>query len=172
VRFLTAITVALVLVSTLTIQASGQQNEDPQAFWETGNSFLNRCDENSVDFAQLTAKEKQTWIYVCDFWIQGIRQGIEMAQQIRPELPRPSPAAEKFAEQTQEFNKKFGFKPDFSVPSGNMCIPEDVAVNQLRLVVVQWMKTNPTKLGQHGAWLTYAALTSTYDCTLKKGTKP
>jgi hypothetical protein len=169
VRFFKTMRVVLVLACTLTKPAFGQQNQDFKVFWETGNAFLNRCDENSADFAQLPAKDKQTWAFVCDFWIQGIRQGIEMTQQIRPEPAPASPAAQKDAKEYQRFLKKYGFDPDFSTPSGNMCIPDDVTVNQLRLVVVQWMKANPTKLGQHGAWLTYAALTNTYACPVKKG---
>ena len=158
-----------VLAFTLTIPAFGQQNQDSKAFWETGNSFLDRCDENNVDFAQLSTKDKQTWTFVCDFWIQGIRQGIEMTQQIRPEPPPPSPVAQRLDQAKEENFKKLGFDPAFSIPSSNMCIPEDVTINQLRLVVVQWMKANPTKLGQHGSWLTFAALTNTYACPVKKG---
>jgi len=174
VRVFRAMTVGLILAFTLTIPALGQQNQDSKAFWETGNSFLDRCDENNADFALLSAKDKQTWTLVCNFWILGIRQGIEMTQQIRPEPAPTSPAAQKHDQkhdqEYQEFLKKqFGIDPAFSTPSGNTCIPDGVTINQLRLVVVQWMKANPTKLGQHGSWLTYAALTNTYACPVKKG---
>jgi hypothetical protein len=162
--------IVIVVVFALTIPTLGQQNQDSKVFWDTGNTFLSRCDENNADFAQLPAKDKQMWTLVCNFWILGIRQGIEMTQQIRPEPPPPSPAAQKYDKEYQEFLKKqYGIDPAFDAPSGNVCIPEDVTVNQLRLVVVQWMKANPTKLGQHGAWLTYAALTNTYACPVKKG---
>jgi hypothetical protein len=162
-------TIVLVLVFTLTIPAFGQQNQDSKSFWETGNAFLDQCDEDNAFFIQLPPKDKQTWILICNLWIQGIRQGIEMTQQIRPEPPPPSPAAQKYSKEVHKFNEKYGIEPSFSVPAGNMCVPGDVTVNQLRLVVVQWMKTNPTKLGQHGALLTYAALTNTYACPVKKG---
>jgi len=170
VRFFKIMTVVLALAFTLAMQAFGQQNHNSKTFWETGNAFLDRCDENSADFAQLPAKDKPTWTFACDVWIQGIRQGIEMTQQIRPESAPASPEAEKYNREYQGFlKKKFGIDPDFSTPSGNMCIPDSETVNQLRLVVVQWMKANPTKLGQHGAWLTYTALTNTYACPVKKG---
>lgn len=150
--------------------ALGQQSQTSQpAFWESGNAFLNRCDENTADFAQLSAQDKQSWILMCDFWLQGIRQGIEMTQQIRPKEPTTSPAVEKQNKETTALLKKqYGIEPSISTPFGNMCVPEDVTVNQLRLVVVQWMKSNPTKLGKHGAWLVYAALTNTYTCASKK----
>jgi len=148
----------------------GRQNQNSQpAFWESGNAFLNRCDENTADFAQLSAQDKQWWISMCDSWIQGIRQGIEMTQQIRPKESTTSPAVEKHNKETVELLKKqYGIEPSFFTPFGNTCIPEKVTVNQLRLVVVQWMKANPTKLGEHGAWLVYAALTNTYACASKK----
>jgi hypothetical protein len=168
-RFFKTMTVVLALVFSLTVPAFGQKNQDSKVFWESGNDFLNRCDENSADFAQLPAKDKQTWILVCDFWIQGIRQGTEMTQQVRPEPAPASPTAQKHDEEYQGFLKRhYGIEPDFSISSANICIPDDVTVNQLRLVVVQWMKANPTKLGQHGAWLTYAALTRSYCTTLRK----
>jgi len=174
VGFFKAMMVALVLVFTLTAPTFGQ-NQTSQAFWETGNTFLSRCDESSADFAQLAAKDKQTWTVVCNFWILGIRQGIEMTQQIRPEPAPASPAVQKALEEhakaVQEATEDLGIKPAFSTPSGNMCIPDDVTINQLRLVVVQWMKSNPTKLGQHGAWLAYVALTNTYACPVKKGSQ-
>lgn len=169
-RFLKVMTVVLALALTLTIQVFGQQKQDSTALWETGNDFLSRCDESSADFAQLSANDKLTWTFGCDVWIQGIRQGIEMIQQIRPEPAPASPEAEKYNRDYLEFlKKKYGIDPAFSSPSRNMCIPDNVTVNQLRLVVVQWMKANPTKLGQYGAWLTYAALTNTYACPVKKG---
>ncbi len=169
-RAFMTLTIGLVLVFTLTKPTLGQQTQDSSAFWETGNSFLGRCDENSANFAQLSAKDKQTWTLVCDFWIQGVRQGIEMAQQIRPEPAPTSSTAKKYDQEYQEFLKKqYGIDPSFSIPTGNMCVPEGVTINQLRLVVVQWMKVNPTKLGQQGSWLTYAALTNTYPCPVKKG---
>ena len=169
-RFFKTMIIVLALAFTLTIQAFGHQRQDSKAFWETGNAFLNRCDENNADFAQLSAKDKQTWTLMCSLSIQGIRQGIEMTQQIRQETAPASRAAQKYDKEYEEFLKKqYGIDPDFSFPSGNMCIPDEVTVNQLRLVVVQWMKTNPTMLAQHAAWLTYAALTNTYVCPVKKG---
>ena len=93
-----------------------------------------------------------------------------MTQQIRSDTAPASPMAQKHDKEYQEFLKKhYGIDPDFYTPSGNMCIPDEVTVNQLRLVVVQWMKTNPTRLDQHAAWLTYAALTNAYVCPAKKG---
>ena len=146
-RFFKIMMIVLVLAFTLTIQAFGQQSQDSKAFWETGNAFLNRCDENNADFAQLSANDKQWVTIACDYWLEGIRQGIEMIQQIRPEPAPTSPLAEKYNKEYLEFLKKqYGIDPDFSTPSGNMCIPHDVTINQLRLVVVQWMKSNPTKL--------------------------
>jgi len=162
----TAILWVLVVSAAPTL---AQQNQDSQpAFWESGNAFLSRCDESTADFAQLSPQDKQSWILMCDFWIEGIRQGIEMTQQIRPD-PANSPAAEKQNKEMTELPKKrYGIEPVFSTPFGNICVPENVTVNQLRLVAVQWMKSNPTKLGEHGAWLAYAALTNTYACAGKK----
>jgi hypothetical protein len=169
-RFFKTVTLALVFVFTLGVQAFGQQDQNSKPFWETGNAFLNRCDENNADFAQLSANDKQMVAITCDFWIEGIRQGIEMVQQIRPEPAPASPSVEKYNKEYLDFLKKeYGIDPAFSTPSGNMCIPHDVTISQLRLVVVQWMKSNPTKLGQAGSWLTYAALTNSYACPVKKG---
>jgi hypothetical protein len=161
------LTCALVLAFLLPIPANEQQSKDSEAFWDTGNDFLNQCDENSVSFAQLPAKTKEVRVLVCDFWVMGIAQGIDMAQKIRPPSAA-SPATLKYDKEYEEYKQQFGITPSFEVPAGNMCRPE-IPANQLRLVVVQWMSANPTKLDQHGAWLTYAALTNTYPCPEKKG---
>jgi hypothetical protein len=96
-------------------------------------------------------------------WIRGIRQGVEVFQQIRP--PKVSSAAELNAGKAySEHLTKLGIVPALILPDGDICIPDDVANDQLRLVVVRWMKDNPTKLGQHGAFLVFAALASTYQC--------
>lgn len=153
------------LALCIPVSAQVQQTQSSQsAFWETGNAFLSHCDENNaVDFAQFSAKDKQEWILICDFWIMGVRQGIEMTQQIRPEQPTSS-AQQAYNSELNKYLESLGIKPGFSTPTENMCIPEDITVNQLRLVVVQWMKANPTTLSEHGAWLVYAALTNTYRC--------
>src|ERR1019366_4141895 len=102
-RFFKIMMIVLVLAFTLTIQAFGQQSQDSKAFWETGNAFLNRCDENNADFAQLSANDKQWVTIACDYWLEGIRQGIEMIQQIRPEPAPTSPLAEKYNKEYLEF---------------------------------------------------------------------
>lgn len=159
----------LVLVFTVAILTLGQQKEASPAIWESGNAFLSQCGESNAAFAQLSANEKLTSVVVCDSWMAGVRQGIEMTQQMRPLVP-DSPAVQKQNRETVEDLKKRGIEPAFSTPN-NMCIPDGVTIDQLRLVVLQWMKANPTKLDQHGAWLTYAALTNTYPCPVKEGSK-
>lgn len=165
--FFKAMTALLVVAFTLAIPALGQQKEASQAIWESGNVFLRQCDDNNADFAQLSAREKQVSILVCDFWVEGIRQGIEMVQQERPATP-VSPAVQKENKAYVEDLKKEGIEPLYT---HSMCIPNDVTVDQLRLVVLQWMKANPTKLDQHGALLTYAALSGTYPCPVKGASK-
>lgn len=168
---LKAMAILCVATAMSAVPMLAQQNKNAQpTLWESGNAFLSNCDENGADFAQLSPRDKQTWILVCDVWVQGIAQGIGVTQQYRPEPPAPPPAILKQNKQEAEYlQKMLGPGAAISTPNGNMCIPSDVTSNQLRLVVVQWMKANPTTLGNHGARLVYAALTNTYVCASEKG---
>ena len=164
---LLAILFAFAIIATAG-QGQGQSQDSQPAFYDTGNTFLSHCDENSAAFAQLSPNGKLLNIAVCNIWVLGIRQGIEMTQQDRPEPVPVSPGAVEANKGMLETLEKAGIKPSFSYPSGNLCIPESVTINQLRMGVIQWMKANPTSLDSHAAQLVYAALKNTYVCPTSK----
>jgi Rap1a immunity proteins len=159
------IIVAALLISALS--ASAQKSST--ALWETGNSFLAQCDESNPHWAALQwdAANKATQLNICSLWLTGFRQGIELLQQIRP-FRAPSTAEAKANTEHDEYLKKqYGIMPDLAFTEENICIPEDVTNDQLRLVVIRWMKDNPTKLTQHATFVGYSALQSAYACRNK-----
>jgi hypothetical protein len=159
---MTKLTIVLVMLAFSSLWAQKQST----TFWESGNAFLAQCDESNPHWIALhwDAANKATQLNVCSIWLTGFRQGIEMLQQLRP-FKAPSTAETKAAKGYDEYlEKQFGIKPDLVFKSENVCIPDDVTNDQLRLVFIRWMKDNPTKLMQHGAFLAYAALQSAYPC--------
>lgn len=146
-RFLNIVLGASVAVLIAPSLGQAQNQKSQPGIWESGNVFLQYCDETNTDFVRLFSQDKQMLTVVCNFWVLGIRQGIEMSQEVRPEPPAPPPAIVKQnKEQADRLEKLFGPGSWIDTPARNMCIPNDVTPNQLRLVVIQWMKANPTKL--------------------------
>ncbi|HVB35466.1 MAG TPA: Rap1a/Tai family immunity protein [Patescibacteria group bacterium] len=172
-RFLRTAAVVLALVFTLATSATpafGQQKQTSESFWATGNTFLSWCDEDGANLAQLSSTDKQTWITLCNVWVSGVSLGSQVVQQLRPE-PTVSREVQELNDEELKRLKKLGLRPGsiLRYPRGNLCIPSSAPTNQLRLVVVRWMKTNPAQLGWDAATLTYAALADTYACPAKKG---
>jgi len=59
--------------------------------------------------------------------------------------------------------KTFGLTP-VVFPDGDLCLPSDATNEQYKLVVIAYMKNNPTLLGQHAAILAIAALKTAWVC--------
>jgi hypothetical protein len=159
---MTKLTIVLVMLTFSSLWAQKQST----TLWESGNAFLVHCDESNPQWIALhwDTANRAAQLNACALWLTGFRQGVELLQQLRP--PKSPSAAEARAnkEDAQFLEKQYGIKPNLEFNLENICIAEDITNDQLRLVVIRWMKDNPTKLTQHGAFLAYAALQSAYPC--------
>jgi Rap1a immunity proteins len=151
-----------------------QTSDKDVLFWASdGNSLLRNCDETAPGFPSGSAASQ---FVQCDFWIAGMMQGVELSQQLDVDplrskaatvLPPPAQAQEERDKANLDFAKelsKLGIQ-GVAIPDADMCIPATVPVDQLRRVIIKWLKDNPTKLNQEAAMLTFAALRNTYACT-------
>ena len=161
-RIVRRLIVTLLFLVLASILSSAQ---DKAPMWSSGNAFLRACDASSPIWigSNWRANDRSMWLMNCDTWVTGVRQGMEVLQQMRP--PEQLSPEKKKAEEAQERElEKEGIKPMLSMPNKNVCIPENVTNEQLRFVVIKWMKDHPEALAQHAAFLTVAAITSTYPC--------
>lgn len=134
------------------------------AFYESGNAFLRTCDSDSVYMLSQSRAIRETTSLVCTFWVVGVLQGLQAEDNLRPEhvvTPAEAAAATKYQELLA---KQFGILPDFSMPSGNLCIPDAATNEQYKLVVIAYMKAHPTLLDQHAAYLAIAAFKTAWAC--------
>lgn len=156
----------MILCITFLISVSALAQEKSPILWDSGDAFLSHCDETNPRWIALSwsTSERAEELNICHLWLVGFMQGIEVLQQLRP-APKPSAAEIKVGADYEKFLKdKFGISPDLTFDPKNICIPETATNEQLRLVVVKWMKEHPNKLGQHASYLAYAALQSAYLC--------
>jgi len=153
----------------LALLTSGTCLAQQKPLFESGNAFLQNCDDSSPAWITTysTHDAKVTQELVCTVYLLGFRQGMEVTEQINPiDHPKLSAAEKKQAEaRVTEVQKLLGDSKPLMIPSSNVCIPDSVTNDQIRLVVVKWMKDHPELLNMHAAHLTFAAITSTWPCS-------
>lgn len=164
----------------LTVPVVKAQQSEQKPLWSSGNDFLHWCDETDpLPPAQmLTVKlptnvEWQLRSGVCDTWINGIAEGIEASEQFRPTPDYPADPEiieleKERAKSLEDLSKTLGLS-ELSFKNDYFCLSDGVPTDQLRHVVIKWLKDHPTKLTEQGGLLVYAALKDTYNCTKKPG---
>lgn len=159
----------LSLALVIAILSGAALAQSKGAMWVSGNALLANCDETSptwVGNGFRDPTDRSGLLLTCSLWLTGLRQGVDLLQQFRPAV-RPSPAEGKQVEKRVKEMKSGGQK-FFALPNADACIPHDVTNDQLRLVVIKWMRDHPTELTEHGALLAYSAIVLTYPCETKK----
>ncbi|MDE3168684.1 MAG: hypothetical protein KGL75_00970 [Acidobacteriota bacterium] len=169
---LVAALVAAFGVPSLHSQSGDAANVLPWA--GDGNNFLSHCDETDALFP--TSKMARVNALIpCDSWITGLAEGIILTQKtdvdpLRSKVGLLSPEAKKLLEANQEAAARIATQLEamgaekVSTPDSDMCLSPSIPVDQLRRVIIKWMKDNPKLLNQNPAELAFAALRNTYPC--------
>jgi hypothetical protein len=96
---------------------------------------------------------------------------MEVEDELRHERPALPPKAQKAQDEMNAAAladwAKLGVKPSAVVPIGNACIADEVTNEQIRLVVVNYMKDHADKLTTHAAMLAIAAMKTEWVCQSK-----
>ena len=139
-----------------------------------GNNFLSHCDETNALFPA-SEMARVNALIPCDSWITGLAEGsiLKMKTDVDPlrsKVGLLSPEAKKLIEANQEAAAHIAAQLDamgaerISTPDSDMCLSPSIPVDQLRRVIIKWMKDNPKLLNQKAAELAFAALRNTYPC--------
>jgi Ssp1 endopeptidase immunity protein Rap1a len=154
-----ALIVIALLLSSAVSAPSDSAGDDFNA-WKNGNNFLRSCDGASSHRLGMRPADSQLFDGLCAVWLTGVRQGMEVEDQFRPKHVSTDEAS---ARAEIDYYKKLGIK-GLELPNENACIPEEVPNDQLKLVVIKYMKDHPGLLNMHAAVLTVAAIKNEWPC--------
>lgn len=178
-KLLPSVTVALTLLLLAPPVLHSQASDATTSLlWSgDGNNFLARCDETDSLFPASQAARINGMI-TCDSWIAGLAEGILLTQTtdvdpLRSELGLLSADAKKLIAANQEAAANIAAQLNASgaeqiaTPDADMCLSSSIPIDQIRRVVIKWMKDNPKNLNQSTPLLVFAALKNVYPCQSK-----
>jgi hypothetical protein len=165
---ITLLLVAICLASSSFAQEPKPAPKDP-AFYHSGNDFLSHCDDSSVYMLSLNRSGKELWAVVCNYWAAGVMQGMAIEDNIRPEqtVSGGNAKTQQMLRDNEEAFKNAmaaqGIKA-LSYPDGDVCVPDDVTNDQIKMVIIAYMKAHPGELTRGAASLAIAAFKTGWVC--------